>query len=277
MRTANGLARLRRIVAALLPLGVAFGVAVSGGEARAQLIGATVPPANMGGGIELLATPYLWLPWTNVGINPRDSRLPSASGTIGAGQLIDHLTWVPFMGAAELRSGPYGALFDYIHAPLKAGITTHDIIFSGGSAGLGLNTGTAMFFYRPLAAPNQSVDVGLGMRAWGIDGSISLSGKRRLVPDVAVTNGIAWADPLIGARYHVDLGNGYGATAYGDVGGFGLGAHIDWQLVGTVDYTYRSWIDLHLGFRSLNFNYSAPRTGITMNMYGPIIAATLHF
>jgi hypothetical protein len=31
--------------------------------------------------------------------------------------------------------------------------------------------------------------------------------------------------------YHYDFGNGFGLTAYGDVGGFGVGAHVDWQLI----------------------------------------------
>jgi hypothetical protein len=37
------------------------------------------------------------------------------------------------------------------------------------------------------------------------------------------------------------------------------------------------WVDLHGGFRSLNFNYSLPRSNLSANMYGPIIAATLRF
>jgi hypothetical protein len=42
-----------------------------------------------------------------------------------------------------------------------------------------------------------------------------------------------WGDPLVGGRYHYDFGNGWGLTAYGDVGGFDLGAHTDWQVIGT--------------------------------------------
>lgn len=55
------------------------------------------------------------------------------------------------------------------------------------------------------------------------------------MPSFAVTRGTSWADPLIGARYHRDLGNGFSATVYGNVGGFGLGAHTDWQVLGTID------------------------------------------
>jgi hypothetical protein len=97
------------------------------------------------------------------------------------------------------------------------------------------------------------------------------------LPAVNISNGGAWADPLIAARYHRELGNGFGATVYGDVGGFGLAAHVDWQVIGTLDYALRPGIDLHAGFRSLNFNISAPRAGLNVNMNGPMVAATFRF
>ncbi len=71
------------------------------------------------------------------------------------------------MGSAEFREGPYGLSIDYIHAPLKAGIGTRDIIFSGATSGLDINIGTAMFLYRPVALPDQYVDVGLGVPGLG--------------------------------------------------------------------------------------------------------------
>ena len=201
----------------------------------------------------------------------------SVSDTIGAGKVIDHLTWVPFMGQAEFRSGPFGIVVDYIHAPLKSGISTRDILFGGGTGNFTLNTGSAVFLYRVLALPDQNADLGLGFRAWGLDGEIALNQERRRLPPVTIANGLAWADPLIVARYHYDFGNGFAATAYGDFGGFGLGAHFDWQLLGTIDYTIRPGIDLHAGFRSLNFSYGAPRANLNWNMYGPLIPATFRF
>lgn len=242
-------------------------------SARAQESGdQPKPPANKLGDVEVLLTPYLWMPWTDISIKPSNPRVPSSSGTVDVDQLFNHLSWVPFMGEAEVRDGPYGIVADYIHAPLRAGITTRNILFSGGTGGMVLDTGTAMFLYRPVAQPDQYLDVGIGVRAWGIEGTIALN--QGLLPAFSVTRGASWADPLFGVRYHHELGDGFGVTAYGDFGGFGLGAHTDWQLLGTVDYTFKSWLDLHVGFRSLNFNYSLERAGATMNMYGPIVAAT---
>src|SRR3954469_19159864 len=176
-------------------------VLVGTAEARAQQPAdqppPAPPPATLLPGIEVLATTYLWFPWTAVGIRPSDTRLPSPSNTIGPGDLYGHLTWVPFMGQAEFRSGPFGVVTDFIHAPLKSGVTTGEVLFGGGTANFTINTGSAVFLYRALALPNQNADVGLGFRAWGLDGAIALNPLRQRVSPITVANGLSWADPLI--------------------------------------------------------------------------------
>jgi hypothetical protein len=217
----------------------------------------------------------MWLPWTTTDISPSRGRLPSASATIGPGQLIEHLSWVPFMGSAEFRNGPIGLAIDYLHAPVRAGINTRNIVFGGGGVGTTADTGSAIFLYRAIAQPDQYLDVGAGVRVWGFNTDLRLN--QGLLPAVSITDGGAWADPLLAVRYHRELGNGFGATAYGDVGGFGLAAQVDWEVIGTVDYALKPGIDLHAGFRSLNFNQSVPAAGINVHMYGPIISANFRF
>jgi hypothetical protein len=249
-RTAATLLRAVLVIAA---------IAIGGNSARAQ-------QANFGPTWEAVVTAYLWLPWTTVDINPSRTRLPSASGTFDPGPLIDHLSWVPFMGSTEFRSGPVGIALDYLHAPVRAGLNTRNILFGGASVGSTADTGSGVFLYRPFAQPDQYLDIGLGVRVWGFNGDISLN--QGLLPALNITNGVDWADPLIALRYHRELGNGFGATVSGDVGGFGLGAHIDWQVIGTVDYALKPGVDVHAGFRSLNFNYGLPNAGLNINMYG---------
>jgi hypothetical protein len=179
------------------------------------------------------------------------------------------------MGAAEFRSGPFGLAIDYVHAPVKSGIGTRKILFGSAQDQLELDIGTAMFLYRTTVSPAEYVDLGVGVRAWGVDGSIALS--QGVLRPVTVTNGTAWAEPLIAARYRRDFGNGFSATAYADVGGFGAGANIDWQLIGMLDYTIRPGVELHAGFRSLNFDIGGTRTKTTVRFNGPIISATYRF
>jgi hypothetical protein len=96
------------------------------------------------------------------------------------------------------------------------------------------NTGTALVLYRALDDPSQAADAGIGFRPWGF--SMNLKLNAGALPATSVSRSAGWGDPLLAGRYHRDLGNGFGLTAYGDVGGFGVGAHVDWQVMGTIEY-----------------------------------------
>ena len=100
-----------------------------------------------------------------------------------------------------------------------------------------------------------------------------------ILPGTSVTASGGWTDPLIAARYHRDFRNGFGLTAYGDLGGFDLNAHYDWQIIGSLDYAWKPWVSLHLGYRSLNVTYQATNSpiGFNVHMKGPILAATFRF
>ena len=173
-------------------------------------------------------------------VRPANTRLSSASTTIGPGDLYGHLTWVPFMGQAEFRSGPFGVITDYIHAPLKSGVTTGEILFGGGTANFTIDTGSAVFLYRALALPNQNADVGLGFRAWGLDGAdrvepaaaagvsdrpwpMAFPGPIRCLPRAITTISATGLPPRLTAISAAS----------------GSGAHFDWQLLGTIDYALR--------------------------------------
>jgi hypothetical protein len=235
-------------------------------------------PSTFASGLQLIAYPYLWLAGLNMAITTPLQRAPQVNVSIGAGEILGDLDNVPFMGAAELRDGPFGVLADALHIPLGVPITTRNIFFSGGNVGVVQSTVTADFLYRVLDQPVQTIDAGLGFRFWGISTDTILNG-RAFIPTISVSRSGSWTDPLIAARYHRDFCNGFGLTAYGDVGGFGIAAHADWEITGTLDYTLKPWLDVHLGYRSLNVNYSASRIPLGFNVHekGPIIAATLRF
>ena len=78
----------------------------------------------------------------------------------GAGEIISHINYGPFMGAAELRYGPFGILADGLHIPLGVPITTRNIFFSGGSSAVVLNVATGDFLYRLFERPGQTIDGG---------------------------------------------------------------------------------------------------------------------
>jgi hypothetical protein len=252
------------------------------------LIAAVTRPAGaqdeaLPGGLQIFATPYLWLGGVHETIQTPIPRAPSVGVDISALDVLDHLSAVPFMGSLEIRDGPFGLLGDAFHIPLGTGITTPRDLFSGGHAALITDQGTALLLYRPLEQPTQYADLGIGFRAWGFTANLTLNPGR--LPGASTDRSTSWVDPLIGGRYHIDLPSGFlpsgfGLTGYGDVGGFGVGAHSDWQLLGSIDYTPTPWINLHLGYRTLNFSYTASgglNLGYDVHMRGPILAATFRF
>jgi hypothetical protein len=181
------------------------------------------------------------------------------------------------MGSFEARYGELGFLADVIHLPVSTNVMTRNVVFQGGTVGLKANTGTGMALRRVLDDPVQFADGGLGFRAWGFSANLTLGPA--LLPGLAASRSASWTDPLIGGRYHRELGDGFGLTAYGDVGGFGVAAHSDWQVLGTIDYSLNPSWDLHLGYRSLNFNItgSEGRFGFNVHMRGPLFAGTFRF
>ena len=229
------------------------------------------------GGYQFFVTPYLWLASVHATTLTPLARVPQVNSEVSTIDLLSHLDGAPFMGSFEARYGNLGFLADAIHLPVSTNITTRNIFFEGGNAALKADTGTGIALYRVLEDPVQFADAGLGFRAWGFSSRVELNPG--LLAGAALSRSAGWADPLIGARYHRELGNGFALTAYGDVGGFGVGAHTDWQVLGTVDYSLSPSWNLHLGYRSLNFNItgSEGRFGFDVHMRGPIIAGTYRF
>jgi hypothetical protein len=238
------------------------------------------PPSD---GVQILFTPNLWLAGVNAAIKTPLPRAPEVNASVGAFELLGHLDGIPFLGGIEIHDGPLSLLGGAVHLPISTDITTRNVFFNGGTAGLNTNAGTATLLYRVVEQPTQYVDLGVGFRPWAFTANLTLNPG--LLPGASVTRSANWVDPLIAGRYHIDLPSGslpsgFGLTAYGDVGGFGVAAHSDWQVWGTIDYTVKPWIDLHLGYRSVNFNYQASGgfdLGFNVHMKGPMLNATFKF
>lgn len=127
------------------------------------------------GGAQILFTPYLWLAGAHSTILTPLERAPEVNSDVGAFQLLGHLSAVPFLGSVEIRDGPIGMFGGAIHLPVGTDITTRNVFFNGGNAGLVAGAGTALLLYRALDIPGQYADLGVGFRAWGFSANVSLN------------------------------------------------------------------------------------------------------
>lgn len=219
-------------------------------------------------------TPYLWIAGVSGTIKTPNPNVPGQQVDAGFGDVLSHLDAIPIMAAAEVRYGPFGLLTDIMAISVKSDIETNNRLFTGGSARLTQIVGTALGMYRVVDADRQWLDLGVGVRAFGMATTFSLNAGR--LPGFSISPGASWADPIVAARYHLSFSSRWGLTAYGDIGG-GPDSELTWQLLGTIDYQMTNSTVMQIGFRHLQFEYEGNVLHQNMGMTGPIVAGTMRF
>ncbi len=223
---------------------------------------------------QFYVTPYLWIAGVSGTVKTPNPNIPEQQVDASFGGVLSHLDAIPVMGAVEARYGAFGVLTDFIAISVKADFPTKNFLFSGGSAKLTQFTGSALFAYRAIDSENQSLDLGIGVRAFGMSTRFELNPG--LLRGFSVDPGVSWANPIIGARYRLGFSPQWGLTAYGDVGG-GPDSQLTWQLLGTIDYRISQFTTLRVGYRQLQFQYYGNILRQNMGMSGPIITGTMQF
>lgn len=90
----------------------------------------------------------------------------------------------------------------------------------------------------------------------------------------------SWVDPLIGSRFGIDLADNWNLTAEGNVGGFGVGSDLAWNVQGFVGYQTSLFgvpTTLAAGYRALHQDYDHDDFKWDVTMHGPVLGAVLRF
>ncbi|MFC7473905.1 hypothetical protein ACFQS7_06045 [Dankookia sp. GCM10030260] len=247
--------------------GAALGLALAAGPAAAQ--DAAAPQ------LRLDLTPYLWVAGLSGSLR---TPLPDRSGqevSARFGDVLDNLNAIPLMGAAELRYGRFGVTADILAISVKADLKpVNGPLYAGGDVQLTQVIGSALFSARVLDTGVHTLDLGLGVRAFGLSTKFSLDAG--LLPGTSKSPGATWADPLIGLRYHVAIAPRWGATLAADFGATSS-TQQTWQLLGTADYQIGESTVLRAGYRHLSFSYGSVPVHQNMHLSGPIVGATFRF
>ena len=122
--------------------------------------------------------------------------------------------------------------------------------------------------------------------AHGIDG---LGGVRYTSMDVDVDFPVTpppdvderedWVDPFIGLRWHWMFSEKWTTRLRGDIGGFGVGSDLTWNLVGMVDFKPWKHVSLFGGYRALYQDYSTgsgnSEFAFDATMHGPLLGLNI--
>lgn len=119
------------------------------------------------------------------------------------------------------------------------------------SAEIGLNAVmlTLAGAWRFAEGPGYRIDAIGGLRYWNIEADIDY--QRR----PSTSNSNDWVDPIIGLRAGFDLTDTISVIALGDIGGFGVGSDLQWELLGRVNYQFDETWTLGVGYRHIDVDF----------------------
>lgn len=128
-------------------------------------------------------------------------------------------------------------------------------------------------FYRLSEGPH-AIDVLGGLRYTSMDVELDLPGP---LPDVDQRKD--WVDPYVGLRWQWKFTDKWGTRLRGDLGGFGIGSDLTWNLVGMVDFKPWKNVLLFGGYRALYQDYSTgsgnKKFSFDATMHGPILGLNI--
>jgi hypothetical protein len=110
--------------------------------------------------------------------------------------------------------------------------------------------------YRLVETKMFQIDALAGFRYWHYGQSVSFTTNT-----LNFSSSQNWVDPLVGGRITGNLSPKVSVTIAGDVGGWGAGSQLDYQIAGLLGYRIKPAVALQLGYRYLAVNYRNSSTG----------------
>jgi hypothetical protein len=268
-------------------------------------------PAAASSGWQFRVTPYAWAPSVNGDITVRgqtadidmsfwdlfdsgDSRakldsLAALMGYVearkGAWGIYGDAVWgkFDFSGSAVSQRNPIANL--NVSARANAGLDYEITMVESGltyevGTWAGTHSSTALDLLGGARYWNQELDL-----SFAVDGSLDL-GKLGLGRSGSValarSGTLEWVDPFVGLRVRHQLAPGSELQFLGDIGGFGIGSDLTWQLF--AGYGFDFWqSNLHgvIGYRALAVDYSqdsgANKNSLDLILHGPVVGLSFRW
>ena len=128
-------------------------------------------------------------------------------------------------------------------------------------------------FYR-ITEGTHTIDGLGGLRYSSMDVDLDLPGP---LPDVDGRED--WVDPDIGLRWQWKFAENWGTNLRGDIGGFGIGSDLTWNLAGLVAFKPWKHVSLFGGYRALYQDYSTgsgdKKFAFDATMHGPVLGLNI--
>jgi hypothetical protein len=226
------------------------------------------------GGWEFSITPYLWGAGEKGDIQAF-AVAPPVDVDLKFSDIFDHLDFAA-MGTVQAKNGRFVSMADiaYVKVSASKGVGVRDPDFIDIDLETSTFTATALAGYRAVDQGEMFLDLMGGGRLNTVKTKLSLSGPVR---SLSGKSSETWLDPVIAARFHAPIGGDWAFVIYGDVGGFGLGSDLTWQLQGAVQYHLSRHWSLEAGWRQFAVDYDKQGFLYDVKLGGPLLGATYRF
>lgn len=251
--SSSSLLRAITLAAAVLVAGLA-------GPARAQ--SPASPPS--GDGWEFTLAPYLMgasLDGTAV-VKGRQ-----ADVDVSASDIFDHMD-LGVMGMLAARKGDWGLVGDAVYVDLNVASEMPPADF---------NPSIGLYSIEGVRKLNDFADVTLGVRWNRVKGRIAFKPPI----DVEVERTRKWFDPVVGVVLRTPAVSRVHGTLIADVGGFGVGSDVTWQVFPSVGVRLSKHASIEAGWRFLSTDYKtgegADRFEYDILYQGPVVGFAFRF
>jgi len=196
----------------------------------------------------LIVSPYLWFPGVHGTLGFRER---TVSIHASPGDLLSNFR-IGLMGAADLRHKRLLLPVDMIWIRLG---DDKALPFPGlGESSADVRASqfilTPKIGYRVVDRDALKVDAFTGFRYWHVGQNLQFNPS-----GTEFSGSLNWVDPLIGGRIQAALSPKVSVTIAGDVGGWGAGSEMNYQVAGLLGYRIKPSWTLQAGYRYLYVNY----------------------
>jgi hypothetical protein len=191
-------------------------------------------------------SPYLWFPGVHGGIGVNGAQIVGIHAS--AGDLLSHFRF-GLMGVVEPRYKRIVMPLDIVWVRLgdDRALTNLGTVGNFKASEFIL---TQKIGYRLIDKKMIKIDGLGGFRYWHLGQSVSFTAN-----SLNFSSSQNWVDPLVGGRITGNLSPKVSVIVAGDVGGWGAGSQLDYQVVGLLGYRIKPAMALQVGYRYLAVNY----------------------
>ena len=144
------------------------------------------------------------------------------------------------MALVAARKGNWGFGADTIWIALGTTVRETNVDFNQGA-----------FAFYGLRRLGPAADVTFGLRVNTLRGKFTFKG-----PDVTRSQHKMWVDPLVGVTVRTPADRRVQLSIYAEVGGFGAGSDLAWQVFPTASLRLSEKVSFELGYRWLDLDYA---------------------